>query len=169
MSVDILMENFEEIAFLAEDIYYIRLSNVDIAFPSSPYPNHAQFYKAYDRVEIIINEQANNCRRSPFHRPYSHSMNPFDRLIDGSDIVALTLIYDDYIDIPAVLNYSKNINALTIYVPYQECDNDKHINKLQNTMKDSNGRLKSFSSFNDRLPIIIAPTPSLHIIYVFCC
>ena len=41
--------------------------------------------------EIIINEQANNCRRSPFHRPYSHSMNPFDRLIDGSDIVALTL------------------------------------------------------------------------------
>ena len=141
LSVDILMENFEEISFLAEDIYYIRLNNVDIAFPSSPYPNHAQFYKAYDGVEIIINEQANNCRRSPFHRPYSHSMNPFDRLIDGLDIVALTLIYDDYIDIPAVLNYSKNINALTIYVPYQECDNDKHINKLQNTMKDSNGRL----------------------------
>ena len=141
LSVDILMENFEEISFLAEDINYIRLNNVDLAFPSSPEPNHAQFYKAYDGVEIIINERANNRRRSSFHRPYSHSMNPFDRLIDGSDIVALTLIYDDYIDIPAVLNYSKNINALTIYVPYQECDNDKHINKLQNTMKDSNGRL----------------------------
>ncbi len=141
LKVDILMENFEEISFLAEDINYIRLNNVDLAFPSSPEPNHAQFYKAYDGVEIIINERANNRRRSSFHRPYSHSMNPFDRLIDGSDIVALTLIYDDYIDIPAVLNYSKNINALTIYVPYQECDNDKHINKLQNTMKDSNGRL----------------------------
>ena len=32
------------------------LNNVDIAFPSSPYPSHAQFYKTYDGVEIIINE-----------------------------------------------------------------------------------------------------------------
>ena len=54
--------------------------------------------------------------------------------------MALTLIYDDYIDIPAILNYSKNINAITIYVPYQECDGDKHKNK-QYSMIDSNGRL----------------------------
>jgi len=141
LKVDILMENFEEISFFAEDIYYIRINNIDTAFPSSSYPDYAQYYKAYDEVELIIKERANNCRRSPFYRPYSHSMNPFDRLIDGSDIVALTLIYDDYIDIPAVLKYSKNINSLTIYVPYQECEDDKHINKLQNTMKDSNGRL----------------------------
>ena len=141
LKVDILMENFEEISFLAEDIYYIRINNIDTAFPSSSYPDYAQYYKAYDGVELIIKERANNCRRSSFYRPYSHSMNPFDRLIDGSDIVALTLIYDDYIDIPAVLKYSKNINSLTIYVPYQECEDDKHINKLQNTMKDSNGRL----------------------------
>ncbi len=141
LKVDILMENFEEISFLAEDIYYFRLNNIDTAFPSSSYPDYAQFYKAYDGVELIIKEQANNCRRSPFYRPYSHGMNPFDRLIDGSDIVALTLIYDDYIDIPAVRKYSKNINSLTIYVPYQECDGDKYKNKLQISKIDSNGRL----------------------------
>ena len=135
------MENFDEIVFRAEDIYSIRLDNVDTAFPTATHADYAQFFKAYDGVKISIKAQANNRKRSPFCNPTCHNMSPFNRLIAGSDIVAFSLIYDDYIDVQSILQYSNNINTIMIYVPYQEYDNDNHKNILQYSRINHEGML----------------------------
>lgn len=141
LKVKIFMENFDEIAFRAEDIYSIRLEKIDAAFPTATHPGYTQFYKAYDGVKLSIKGQANNRKRSPFCNPTYHNMSPFDRLIAGSDIVAFSLIYNDYIDVQSILQYSNQINAITIYVPYQEYDSDKHRNILQYSMINSDEML----------------------------
>ena len=55
--------------------------------------------------------------------------------------MALTFRYDVELDIPEIIQYAEDKKSITVYVPYQEAEWDRHQSVLQRTTKNDDGSL----------------------------
>ena len=140
LTFEVFMENFDEIIFKTDDILFVDMYGVKEAFPGQTYDlNWKQFFKAHDGLRFSIKAEAN--LRNRFKEPDLHDNTPFERISTYADIVALTFRYDEVLDIPEIIKYADDKKSITVYVPYQEAEWDRHQSVLQRTMKNDDGSL----------------------------
>ena len=110
------------------------------AFPSQIFDlNWKQYFKAHDGLRLSIKAEAN--LRNRFKEPNFHDNTPFEFISAYADIVALTFRYDVELDIPEIIQYAEDKKSITVYVPYQEAEWDRHQSVLQRTTKNDDGSL----------------------------
>ena len=134
------MENFDEIIFHADDILFVDVYGVKDAFPGQTYDlRWKQYFKAHDGLRFSIKSEAN--LRNRFKEPNFHDNTPFECISAYADIVALTFRYDEELDIPEIIKYGVDKKAITVYVPFQEAEWDRHQSVLQKTTRNAKGIL----------------------------
>lgn len=140
LTLEIFMENFDEIILRAEDVLLVEMKGVKEAFPGLTPPSlFKEFFKAYDGSKITIKAEVNHKDR--FKPPIYHEGTPFERLSAYGDIVALTFRYDVELDIREIIQYAEDKKSITVYVPYQEAKWDRYQSVLQSTTKNDDGSL----------------------------
>ena len=140
LTFEVFMENFDEIIFKADDILFVDMYGVKEAFPSQTYDlNWKQYFKAHDGLRFSIKAEAN--LRNRFKEPDLHDNTPFERISAYADIVALTFRYDEELDISEIIKYADDKKSITVYVPYQEAEWDRHQSVLQKTTRNAKGIL----------------------------
>ena len=94
LTMEIFMENFDEIIFHADDILFVEVYGVKDAFPGQTYDlMWKQYFKAHDGLRFSIKSEAN--LRNRFKEPNFHDNTPFECISAYADIVALTFRYDE--------------------------------------------------------------------------
>ena len=140
LTLEIFMENFDEIIFKADDILFVNMYGVKEAFPGQTFDlKWKQYFKAHDGLRLSIKAEANLSNR--FKEPDFHDNTPFECISTYADIVALTFRYDVELDIPEIIHYADDKKSITVYVPYQEAEWDRHQSVLQKTTKNDDGSL----------------------------
>ena len=140
LTFEVFMENFDEVIFKADDILFVDMYGVKEAFPSQIFDlNWKQYFKAHDGLRLSIKAEAN--LRNRFKEPNFHDNTPFECISAYADIVALTFRYDVELDIPEIIQYAEDKKSITVYVPYQEAEWDRHQSVLQRTTKNDDGSL----------------------------
>lgn len=140
LTLEIFMENFDEIIFKADDILFVDMYGVKEAFYGQTFDlKWKQYFKAHDGLQFSIKAEAN--LRNRFKEPKFHDNTPFECISTYADIVALTFRYDVELNIPEIIQYADDKKSITVYVPYQEAEWDRHQSVLQRTVENVDGSL----------------------------
>ena len=129
------MENFDEIIFIPSEIKYLKFDRIKEFYPQNELANTTRFFYSLGKFRISFKQEANTVRPTD-QFPNSNNVGfPFERIIEGSDIVSINLHYKSSPN-------STITDDIEIYVPFSSTKEYPKRNILQKTFLIEDGCLR---------------------------